>query len=83
MKETMFRIIELPTHQILLSKDFDNDDDNEEAPELLVLTFFLEGIKVSQKFAYSEKEKRDKYFDEFSDETAQKVLDSAIKIFED
>lgn len=42
MKEINFRIIELPTHQILISKDFDEE---EEERELLVITFFIEGLK--------------------------------------
>lgn len=51
MKEVNFRIIELPTHQVLLTKDFDDD---EESKPLLTITFFLEGVKINQKLGYDE-----------------------------
>lgn len=78
MKEVNFRIIELPTHQVLLTKDFDDD---EEGSPLLTVTFFLDGVKVSQKLGYSEEEKRDKIFAEFKDEQAQTMLDNTLTMF--
>lgn len=78
MKEVNFRIIELPTHQVLLTKDFDDD---EEGSPLLTVTFFLEGVKVRQKLGYSDEEKRDKIFVDFTDENAQTMLDNTLAMF--
>ena len=77
MKEVKFRIIELLTHQILIMKDWDEENDSSR----ISVIFFLDGIKVSTSFGYNDDEMRDKMFDEFSEETAQKVLDSAIELF--
>jgi hypothetical protein len=77
MKEINFRIIELPTHQILISKDFDE----EEEKDLLVITFFIEGVKVNQKMEYNDKAKRDEIFDKVTDEQAQKTLNNVLKLF--
>ena len=79
MKEINFKIIELPTHQILVSKDFDNDEDS----SLLVVTFFDDGIKVNQSFWYKDEDVRDKAFNDFSDETATKFLNNALQMFKD
>lgn len=78
MKEVNFRIIELPTHQVLLTKDFDDD---EESKPLLTITFFLEGVKVNQKLGYDDEAKRDEMFDKVTDEQVQKTLDNALAMF--
>lgn len=77
-KEINFRIIELPKHQVLLTKDFDED---EESSPLLVITFFISGVKVSQKMGYADEKKRDKYFNECAPETVQSIVDNTIKMF--
>lgn len=77
MKEINFRIIELPTHQILISKDFDEEEER----ELLVITFFIEGVKVSQKFGYDNEAKRNEMFDKITNEQVQKSLDNTLEIF--
>lgn len=79
MKKTYFRIIELPTHQVMLSKDFDSDNDDQPT---LVITFFFDGIKVCQTLGYPSDEKRDVIFDSFTDEQAQSVLDTASGLFD-
>lgn len=78
MKQVNFRIIELPTHQVLLTKDFDDD---EESKPLLTITFFLEGVKVNQKLGYDDEAKRDEMFDKVTDEQIQKTLDNALAMF--
>lgn len=78
MKQVNFRIIELPTHQVLLTKDFDDD---EESKPLLTITFFLEGVKVNQKLGYDDEAKRDEMFDKVTDEQVQKTLDNALVMF--
>lgn len=76
MKEVKFRIIELPTHQILLTKDFDNEDDD--SMLLLVLTVFLDGVKVDLKLNYKDEEVRDRLFLEMTEVRAQSFLDNVI-----
>lgn len=78
MKQVNFRIIELPTHQVLLTKDFDDD---EESKPLLTITFFLEGVKVNQKLGYDDEAKRDEMFDKVTAEQVQKTLDNALAMF--
>ena len=78
MKEVNFRIIELPTHQVLLTKDFDDD---EESKPLLTITFFLEGVKFNQKLGYDDEVKRDEMFEKVTDEQVQKTLDNALAMF--
>jgi hypothetical protein len=78
MKQVNFRIIELPTHQVLLTKDFDDD---EESKPLLTITFFLEGVKVNQKLGYDDEAKRDEMFDKVTEEQVQKTLDNALAMF--
>lgn len=78
MKQVNFRIIELPTHQVLLTKDFDDD---EESKPLLTITFFLEGVKVNQKLGYDDEAKRDEMFDKVTDEQVQKTLNNALAMF--
>lgn len=78
MKQVNFRIIELPTHQVLLTKDFDDD---EESKPLLTITFFLEGVKVNQKLGYDDEAKRDEMFDKVTDEQVQKTLDNVLAMF--
>jgi len=81
MKETNFRIIELPTHQVLLQKDFSNDDEQEEA-DLLLVVFYIDDVKCQYSYGYKNKETRDKVFLSITDEQAQNTLDVALKMFE-
>ena len=78
MKEVNFKIIELPTHQVLVHKDFDDDDDEK---DLLVIVFYLQGVKVKHNYGYENSEIRDKVFDEISESSVQELLNTALKIF--
>jgi len=78
MKTINFRIIELPTHQVLITKDFDNEQDDAEF--LVVISFFLDGVKADLKLNYSSEEKRDNIFDNISSEQVQKTVDNAISV---
>ena len=80
MKTIHFRIIELPDYQVLLTKDFDNDQDD--APFLTVISFFLENVKVELKLNYKTEEKRDNIFDNITAEQVQKTVDNAKKNME-
>ena len=75
MKEEKFRIIELPTHQMLLTKDFDSESND--ARLLLVITVFLDEAKAYLKLAYNDEEKRNNMF-LMSEEKAQGFLDIII-----
>lgn len=79
MKETYFRIVELPTHQILLEKDFDNE--SEEDQFLLTVTFNDKGIKVKKSYGSCDEDLRDKMFKNITDEQLQKSLDDTLKFF--
>ena len=75
MKEEKFRIIELPTHQMLLTKDFDSESND--ARLLLVITVFLDEAKANLKLAYNDEKKRENMF-LMSEEQAQGFLDIII-----
>lgn len=79
MKEIKFRIIELPTHQVLLTKDFDDED----STLLIVVTFFLDGMKANLKLGYDSEEKRNEMFSSITEKKAQEFLDSIKEQFED
>ena len=78
MKNLHFRIIELPLHQVLLTKDFDNDQSDAEF--LVVICFFVENMKVDLKLNYSSEEKRDNIFNSISPEQVQKTVDNAFNM---
>jgi hypothetical protein len=82
MKEVKFRIIELPTHQVLLTKDFDNDNDDDDASLLLMITVFFEDAKVDLKMHCRDEKVRDKLFSEMTEEKAQGFLDKCESQFE-
>lgn len=77
MKEVHFRIFELQSHQVLITKDFDDDEDSK---PLITVTFFLDNVKVTQKAGYANEEDRDKNFIAFNDEKAQIFLNATMKM---
>lgn len=79
-KEEKFRIIELLTHQVLLTKAFDNE--NDEAEYVLRITIFFDGIEANLALNYSNEETRDKLFNEMKDEQAQAFLNNVQSQFE-
>ena len=81
MKEIKFRIIELPTHQVLLMKDFNNDENDEDA-YLMCFIVFQEGVKMTQTLGYASEEMRDKMFIKVSDEHAQTTVNSILSMLE-
>jgi len=60
MKEIYFRIVELPTHQLLVEKDFDNESDEDNF--LVSVTFHNKGVKVKNSYGYSDEDLRDTMF---------------------
>lgn len=79
-KEKVFRIIELPTHQVLISKEYDDDDDIHQVS----VSFSMKSAKISVKLGSKKgKEDRDKLFDDFSVEQAQKIINKFALTFEE
>jgi len=79
MKENNFRIIELPENQVLLTKDFEQEEDTEDSI-LLTVTFFLDGIKVVNSLGYESEENRDKLFNAFTEEMAQAFINQSMNM---
>jgi len=79
-KEINFRIIELPTHQVLLSKDFDNEE--EDSKPLLVITIFCDCVKFNNKLGYEDEEKRNDVFDKFTEKQAEAFLKGVLELLE-
>lgn len=79
MKEINFRIIELSDYQVLIMKDFDNDDD--ENGDTIVMTAFVDGVKVSNTYGYDSRGKRDMAFDEITEDMAKGFVRAAKNMF--
>lgn len=76
MKKTFFKIFELPTHQVLITKDFDED-----STPTVVISFFLDGVKLTQTMGFDTEKKRDIAFDSITESELQQILDGAIVHF--
>ena len=77
-KQTHFRIIELATHQVLLTKDFDEDEEN---TPLMTVTIFKDNCRAEVKMGFDTEEKRDEVFNEFTIESAEKLLKNVLDNF--
>lgn len=75
-KELNFRIVELEASQVLVMKDFDEDD-----IPLLCIVFFVEGAKVSQKLGFEDEGKRDYLFESIEDSQVQRIVEEAAIMF--
>jgi hypothetical protein len=78
MKSTHFKIIELPTHQVLLTKDFDSEDD---CNPVLVITIFFGSVKASHKLGFQDDKQLEDAFNGFDEELAQVFIDNTIEMF--
>ena len=76
-KGIYFRIVELPTHQVLLTRDF--DDDEESSPNVTV-SFFLDGVKVNQVLGFTNEEARDEAFLGITEKMMQLMVDEITKL---
>jgi hypothetical protein len=79
MKKVHFRIIELPTHQVLLQKDFDNEGDDD--IYIIDISFFIEDAKATHKYTYEQEQNRDDMFEKITSEHVQSLVDNAIIMF--
>lgn len=75
MKEINYKLFELPTHQVLVEKDF---SENEEP--MLTITFHQGGVRIAQKLAFAKDKVRDMAFDTFNAEKAQRILTDTLKM---
>lgn len=78
-KEINFKIFELPTHQVLLSKDYDEEDDM----DIIQITFFIDGVKINQKYGYNSEKEMEEMFNTISQDQIQKIFDATYKMFTD
>lgn len=79
MKEIYFKIIDLPEHQILIEKDFDNEED--EGSFLVTITFYVDDVKIKNSYGYSDKDLRDITFNSISIDQVSKLLEKHIEMF--
>lgn len=79
MKKVHFRIIELPTHQVLLQKDFDNEGD--EDTYLISVSFFVDDAKATHKYTYEKETNRDDMFELIDSKHVQSLVDNALIMF--
>lgn len=75
-KEQRFKIIELPTHQVMVMKDWDEEDST---PRVLVI-IFIDGVKFQPSFGYKTNSEMAKAFDKIDSSMAQQMLDGAISM---
>lgn len=61
--EINFKILEVDGVQVLVMKDFTDDEQDN---YMIVVTFFINGLKMAQKFQYDDREKRDQMFEKVS-----------------
>lgn len=77
--EKYFKIIELPTHQVLFTRDFDEDEN----PTIKV-SVYLDGVRIDISAGYQSEEKRDEIFENnINEEVAQAYLNSILDMLED
>jgi len=74
-KEINFRLIELPLHQFLVEKSFD-----EEENFTLVLTFYIGGLKITETMAFEDEEVRDNRFECVTTEFAEVMIKKVKKL---
>lgn len=79
MKKVHFRIIELPTHQVLIQKDFDNEADDD--TYLITISFFVDDAKATHKYTYEKEQNRDDMFEKITLEHVQLLVDTSIIMF--
>lgn len=74
-KQEHFRIFETKTHQLLLTKDFEDD------VPTISFSFFNDGVKVVQTTSYHIEEHRDEVFRDFTRAQAEKMINGILSMF--
>ena len=76
--KNVFRILETETHEILLSKDFNDEENNGEYQ--IIMSFFIEdGFRANMTFGYKDEKIRDKMFLKITKEEAEQTVINTIK----
>lgn len=78
MKVINFRLIELESHQVLLEKRWDDEEDK----PAISIVFHENELRIEQKHGYNNEENRDRIFETFTAEQAQKCIDVTKKLFQ-
>lgn len=81
MKETFCKIIELPTHQVLIYKDFEPEDEQNDKPVLVAMVRF-DGVNVKMTMGYDDEPTRDADFIKFDGPMSQNIIDSLVNMME-
>ena len=75
MKKIQFaKIFELETHQVLITKDFEDDIFK------VNQTTDLDGCVPTLALGFDNEDKRDKCFDDYTEENAKKFLETIFKM---
>jgi hypothetical protein len=75
MKEIFFKIIELPSYQVLLTKENCEDGD-----PCVSVAFFHEGVKVTQQLGYTDESSRDNLFNTITNEQVQDLINGPLQM---
>ena len=63
-----FKIFDLPSHQVLLTKDTYEDEYQ------MIISFFIEGARIDMKYGYKNEKKRDEMFDIVNEEYLNELV---------
>lgn len=77
-KIVKFRIIELKDYQVLLTKDFQDLEGEDESCPSLTLTVFLYEAKFTLSMIFDTEENRDQAFIDFTNKSAQDMINSQL-----
>ena len=70
------RLFELADHQVLLMKDYDDEEEKFYVSQ----TTWIDNISYSMKLGMNNEESLDKYFDKYNEEEAKRYLDSVTDL---
>ncbi len=73
------KLFDLPEHQVIVAKDFSNED--EEMEGQLVVTTFIDSVKVQMKYGFEKLADRDQAFEKYDRAAAEKLISSSINLF--
>ena len=76
-KKIYFKIIELPDYQVLISKEQDEKEQDEDV-RTLKITFHMDDVKLNYTLGY-DKEDVDMHFDKFNEKDAQLFVNHGLE----
>lgn len=81
MKNQFAKLFEFKNHQVLLTKDYDCDENG--ADEFLMnVSTALDSVQPAMKLSYKTEGERDAQFEKYTRESAKKFLDQMKKALE-